>query len=194
MQKSKKQRNFNSRPTANNYGRDRLKSLNLTHSEGFEPYDNGNIGIQYYDIEGNREYYSSPDERKTLCIENSDKFRKPYKASRLSPENISEGRNKYIRPAGTHSRTFIPLQTRQLYKSEIVPLREVRTEGEIKAAVANKLLGKGTAVFGHSGIANYKECQNTKKFAAKKQPAKVVFNYDSDAPRSDDRQRLAQFF
>lgn len=206
MQKSKKQRNFNTKldptlaqavysSTTPNYGRDRLKSLNLTHSEGFEPYDNGNIGIQYYDIEGNREYYNSPDDRKTLSIECPEQFRnkKPYKASRLAPENINEGR-RYIRPAGTHSRTFIPLQTRQLYKSEIVCIMDVRTEGEIKAAVANKLLGKGTAFFGHSGIANYKECQNTKKFAAKKQPAAVVFNYDSDARRSDDRQRLASFF
>ena len=188
-----KQRNLNSGTTTPNYGRDRLKSLNLTHSEGFEPYYNGNIGIQYYDIHGNREYYDSTDERKTLCIENSDKFRKPYKASRLSPENISEGR-KYIRPAGTHSRNFIPLQTRQLYKSEIVCTMEIRTEGEIKAAVANKLLGNSTAVFGHAGIYNYRECQNTKKFAALKTPAKVVFNFDSDARRPDDRQRLKQFF
>ena len=162
MQNYKKQRNFNTASTASNYGRERLQSLNLTHSEGFEPYYNGNIGIQYFDIDGNREYYDSPDDRKTLCIENSDKFRKPYKASRQAPENISEGR-KYIRPAGTHSRTFIPLQTRQLYKSEIVCTMEVRTEGEIKAAVANKLLGKGTAIFGHAGIYNYRECQNTKK-------------------------------
>jgi len=195
MQNYKKQRNYNKFKTAASYGRDRLKSLNLTHSEGFEPYDNGDIGIQYYDIDGNREYYNSPDERKTLAIECPEQFRnrKPYKARRLAPENISEGR-KYIRPAGTHSRTFIPLQTRQLYKSDIVPTMDIRTEGEIKAAVANKLLGKGCAVFGHSGIANYKECQNTKKFAAKKIAPKVVFNYDSDGTKADNRQRLAQFF
>lgn len=192
MQNYKKQRNLNS---ANSYGRERLQSLNLTHSEGFEPYYNGNIGIQYFTIDGDREYYNSQDERKTLSIECPEEFRnkKPYKASRQAPENISNG-SKYIRPAGTHSRTFIPLQTRQLYKSEIVSTMEVRTEGEIKAAVANKLLGKGTAIFGHSGIYNYRECQNTKKFAAKKTPAKVVFNYDSDAIKADDRQRLKQFF
>lgn len=195
MQKSKKQRNFNSKPTAANYGRERLKSLNLTHLEGFEPAYNGNILIQYFDIEGNREYYSSPDERKTLAIECPDEFRnrKPYKASRQAPENITNGR-KYIRPAGTHSRTFIPLQTRQLYKNDLCCTLEVSTEGELKAAVANKILGKNTAVFGHSGIANYKECYNTKKFAAKKQPAVKVWNYDSDAIKADNRQRLAQFF
>lgn len=195
MQNYKKQRNFNTASTASNYGRERLQSLNLTHSEGFEPYDNGDIGIQYFDIDSNREYYNSPDERKTLSIECPDKFRnkKPYKARRLAPENIRGG-NKCIMPAGTHARVFIPLQTRQLYKSGIVPAMDVRTEGQIKAAVANKLLGKGIAVFGHSGIANYKECQNTKKFAAKKTPAKVVFNYDSDALKADDRQRLANFF
>ena len=195
MSNYQKQRKNKTFQTAANYGRDRLKSLNLTHSEGFEPYNNGNIGIQYYDIDGNREYYNSPDERKTLSIECPEEFRnrKPYKASRQAPENISEGR-KYIRPAGTHSRTFIPLQTRQLYKSDIACTMDIRTEGEIKAAVANKLLGKGCAVFGHSGIANYKECQNTKKFAAKKTAPKVVFNYDSDGTKADNRQRLAQFF
>jgi hypothetical protein len=195
MSNYQKQRNYNKFQTAANYGRERLKSLNLNHSEGFEPYYNGNIGIQYYDIHGNREYYYSPNERKTLAIEcrEQDRDRKPYKASRLSPENISEGR-KYIRPAGTHSRTFIPLQTRQLYKSEIACTMEIRTEGEIKAAVANKLLGQNIAVFGHSGIYNYRECPNTKKFAARKTPAKVIFNFDSDARRADDRQRLKQFF
>ena len=192
MQKRKKQY---SGSTANSYGRTRLNSLNLTHEDGFEPYDNGNIGIQYHTIEGDREYYDSPDERKTLSIECPEEFRnrKPYKVSRLAPENISNGA-KCIMPAGTHSRTFIPLQTRQLYKSSISCTMEVRTEGQIKAAVAVKLLGKGTAVFGHSGIYNYRECQNTKKFAARKTPAKVVFNYDSDAPKADDRQRLKRFF
>jgi hypothetical protein len=195
MSNQTKQRNFNSGNNANSYGCERIKSLNLTHEDGFEPYYNGNIGIQYYDIVGNREYYNSPDERKTLSIECPEEFRnrKPYKASRLAPENISEGR-KYIRPAGTHSRTFIPLQTRQLYKSDIACTMEIRTEGEIKAAVAVKLLGQNIAVFGHSGIYNYRECLNTKKFAARKTPAKVVFNFDSDAPKADDRQRLKQFF
>ena len=195
MQNYKKQRNFNTASTALNYGRERLQSLNLTHSEGFEPYYNGNIGIQYFDIDGSREYYNSPDERKTLSIECPEEFRnrKPYKASRLAPENISNG-SKYIRPAGTHSRTFIPLQTRQLYKSEISCTHDVSTEGEIKAAVAVKLLGKGTSVFGHSGISNYRECKNTKKFAVKKAPAAKIWNYDSDAIKADDRQRLASFF
>jgi hypothetical protein len=195
-----KQRKYNTKyntgSTTPNYGKDRLKGLNLTIEEGFDYCPKtGDIIIQYSDIDNNREYYNSPDERKTLAIECPEQFRnrKPYKARRLAPENIRGG-NKCIMPAGTHARVFIPLQTRQLYKSDIACTIDIRTEGQIKAAVANKLLGKGCAVFGHSGIANYKECQNTKKFAAKKTAAKVVFNYDSDGTKADNRQRLAQFF
>jgi hypothetical protein len=197
MSNYQKQRNSNKFKTAANYGRDRLQQSNLTIAEGFDYCpETGDILIQYSDINNNREYYNSPDERKTLSIECPEQFRnrKPYKARRNNPERLTGKDSKYIRPAGTHSRTFIPLQTRQLYASDLPCNIEISTEGELKAAVANKLLGKGCAVFGYSGIANYKECQNTKKFAAKKTPEIKIWNYDSDGRKADNRQRLAQFF
>ena len=197
MSNYQKQRKYNTASTTPNYGRNRLQQINLTHADGFEPCaGTGDILIQYFDLFNNREYFSSPNERKTLAIEcrEQDRDRKPYKARRINPDRLTGKDAKYIRPAGAHSRTFIPLQVRQLYASDIPCTIDVRTEGEIKSAVAVKLLGKGCAVFGYSGIANYKECQNTKKFAAKKTPAKVVWNYDSDGCKADNRQRLAQFF
>ena len=197
MSNYQKQRKYNTASTTPNYGRTRLQQLNLTHADGFEPCaGTGDILIQYFDLFNNREYHNSPDERKTLAIECPEQYRnrKPFKARRINPDRLTGKDAKYIRPAGAHSRTFIPLQVRQLYASDIPCTIDVRTEGEIKAGYSNKILGKGCAVFGYSGISNYKECQNTKKFASKKTPAKVVWNYDSDALKSDDRQRLAQFF
>jgi hypothetical protein len=197
MSNYQKQRNSNKFKTAANYGRDRLQQSNLTITEGFDYCpETADVLIQYFDLFNNREYYSSPDERKTLAIEcrEQDRNRKPYKARRINPERLTGRDSKYIRPAGTHSRTFIPLQTRQLYASDIPCNIEISTEGEIKAAVANKILGKNCAVFGYSGISNYRECKQVKKFSIKKQPANFVLNYDSDAIKQGNKERISQFF
>ena len=41
-----------------NYGRERLNALNLTHAEGFTYTSPGNIDIQYYTLSGDRLYPS----------------------------------------------------------------------------------------------------------------------------------------
>lgn len=188
MQKRKKQYSG----TTNNYGRNRLNSLNLTHEDGFEPCSGtGDILIQYHLLNGDRAYFDSPDDRKTLCIENADKFRKPFRARRISPERLIGKDNKYNRPAAA-AIPFIPLQVRQLYKSSKACTLALFTEGEVKAAYIAKNFQIPAVAF--AGISNYKLNADIKQLLTAKQPPALVLNYDSDGRRADDKSRLASFF
>lgn len=179
-----------------NYGRERLNTLNLTHAEGFTYTSNGNIDIQYYTLLGDRQYYHKISSRKTYS-ECPDEFqnRAPYKATRRAPQNISNGR-KYNRPAGTSALTYIPFHTRQLFKAAVSDSIKtaIFTEGEIKTAYSNKHYLTDAAMFGFSGISCYTLCNEIKTALKRNAFQTLVINYDADATRADSKTRLAQFF
>jgi hypothetical protein len=190
MQKRKKQYSG----TTNNYARTRLNSLNLTHADGFEPCSGtGDIIIQYHSLNGDRAYYHKLDSRSTAAIEAPERFRNkaPYKARRISPERLTGKDNKYNRPKAA-AIPFIPLQVRQLYKSSKACTLALFTEGEVKAAYIAKNFQLPAIAF--AGISNYKLNADIKQLLSVIQPPKLVLNYDSDAPKADDKSRLASFF
>jgi len=177
-----------------NYGRERLNALNLTHAEGFTYTSPGNIDIQYYTLSGDRQYYYKISSRKTYS-ECPDEFlnRAPYKATRRAPQNIRNGR-KYNRPAGVSALTYIPYRTRQLFKQDRSIKTAIFTEGEIKTAYSNKHYFTDAAMFGFSGISCYTLCNEIKTALKRNAFQTLVINYDSDATRADSKTRLAQFF
>lgn len=178
-----------------NYGRERLNALGLTHAEGFTYTSNGDIDIEYRTLSGDRQYYHKISSRKTYS-ECPDKFlnRAPYKAKRRAPQNISNGRNKYNRPAGVSALTYIPFRTIQLFKQGCSIKTAIFTEGEIKTAYANKHYLTDSAMFGFSGISCYTLCNEIKTALKRNAFQYLVINYDADATRADDKTRLAQFF
>ena len=184
-----------------NYGRERLNTLGLTHADGFTYGSHGDIDIQYYTLLGDRQYYYKISSRKTYS-ECPDEFqnRAPYKATRRAPQNISNGR-KYNRPAGVSALTYIPFHTRQLFKDsakDACLLNRIKTaiftEGEIKTAYSNKHYLTDAAMFGFSGISCYTLCNEIKTALKRNAFQTLVINYDADATRADSKTRLAQFF
>ena len=176
-----------------NYGRERLNALGLTHAEGFTYTSNGDIDIEYRTLSGDRQYYHKISSRKTYS-ECPDKFlnRAPYKAKRRAPQNISNGRNKYNRPAGVSARTYIPFRTIELFKAvsaqQISCADSIKTaiftEGEIKTAYANKHYFNDAAMFGFSGISCYTLCNEIKTALKRNAFQNLVINYDADATRA----------
>jgi hypothetical protein len=177
-----------------NYAKDRLQKLNLDHEDGFDYCSGtGDILIQYHCLNGDRAYYHSEDTRATNAIEAPEQFRnkKPYRARRYAPAQLTGKDNKYNRPAAA-AIPFITLQVRQLFKSSAPLNMLVFPEGEFKAAFISKNFNIPAIAF--AGISNYRLNADIKKLLIAKQPPVLVFNYDSDARDAGNKKRLASFY
>lgn len=177
--------------TTTNYGEKRLKKLFLDSHPNFSACTRtGRIFISYSQLNGLPLLYEPiEDNRRTLAIE-QEQF-KPFKVIRNPPEWIKlYNLPKYSSPKKGGTPPFFTPEILQAFNRKKLDVL-IFTEGEIKAAIASKLLGIPT--IGFKGIACYRLCFRLKELLSETLPQIIIINYDSDSLDHKSKKRLAQF-